>query len=255
MNLFRVPDSLSPVASSRYLVDIDVNMYNQSSMPPLFGESSLQLENSQNSMLHHSFVEEIKSSGPELERLARESGLMTDKGFIPTLLSVPPPAAATKEEESDFHEESSASYTSPVKRGRGKVKAQNSSASKRSKSRRSKSGGSSQSSQSEKAQTKGLRHFSLAVCTKVREKGVTTYNEVADEVRKKLLLSSIWFLLRGGLRFFLFLSFLSWSRILMMTRAEKTTRRIFGEGFFLCSLSSLSLVSVSQMLCSECTTR
>ncbi|KAM0682404.1 Transcription factor dpl-1 [Mitosporidium daphniae] len=30
--------------------------------------------------------------------------------------------------------------------------------------------------------TKGLRHFSLCVCKKVEEKGVTTYNEVADEL-------------------------------------------------------------------------
>ena len=29
---------------------------------------------------------------------------------------------------------------------------------------------------------KGLRHFSLKVCEKVQEKGVTTYNEVADEL-------------------------------------------------------------------------
>jgi hypothetical protein len=70
-----------------------------------------------------------------------------------------------------------------VKRGRGKVRSAQSATSKRSKSRRSKSG--SQASQTDKqsVQTKGLRHFSLAVCNKVREKGVTTYNEVADEVR------------------------------------------------------------------------
>lgn len=29
---------------------------------------------------------------------------------------------------------------------------------------------------------KGLRHFSMKVCEKVKEKGVTTYNEVADEL-------------------------------------------------------------------------
>jgi transcription factor Dp len=29
---------------------------------------------------------------------------------------------------------------------------------------------------------KGLRHFSMKVCQKVKEKGVTTYNEVADEL-------------------------------------------------------------------------
>ncbi|KAG5673747.1 hypothetical protein PVAND_003767 [Polypedilum vanderplanki] len=31
-------------------------------------------------------------------------------------------------------------------------------------------------------QGKGLRHFSMRVCQKVKEKGVTTYNEVADEL-------------------------------------------------------------------------
>ena len=30
----------------------------------------------------------------------------------------------------------------------------------------------------EKGNNKGLRHFSLKVCQKVEEKGVTTYNEV-----------------------------------------------------------------------------
>jgi len=29
---------------------------------------------------------------------------------------------------------------------------------------------------------KGLRHFSMKVCEKVQRKGVTTYNEVADEL-------------------------------------------------------------------------
>ena len=29
---------------------------------------------------------------------------------------------------------------------------------------------------------KGLRHFSMKVCKKVEEKGLTTYNEVADEL-------------------------------------------------------------------------
>ncbi len=32
---------------------------------------------------------------------------------------------------------------------------------------------------------KGLRHFSMKVCKKVEEKGVTTYNEVADELVKE----------------------------------------------------------------------
>lgn len=31
--------------------------------------------------------------------------------------------------------------------------------------------------------SRGLRHFSMKVCEKVEEKGTTTYNEVADEVR------------------------------------------------------------------------
>lgn len=38
---------------------------------------------------------------------------------------------------------------------------------------------------SEKA-SRGLRHFSMMVCQKVEEKGTTTYNEVADELVKKV---------------------------------------------------------------------
>ena len=30
--------------------------------------------------------------------------------------------------------------------------------------------------------SKGLRHFSMKVCEKVQRKGITTYNEVADEL-------------------------------------------------------------------------
>lgn len=30
--------------------------------------------------------------------------------------------------------------------------------------------------------SKGLRHFSMKVCEKVKQKGVTTYNQVADEL-------------------------------------------------------------------------
>lgn len=34
---------------------------------------------------------------------------------------------------------------------------------------------------------RGLRHFSMMVCQKVEERGTTTYNEVADELVKKVL--------------------------------------------------------------------
>lgn len=34
---------------------------------------------------------------------------------------------------------------------------------------------------------RGLRHFSMMVCQKVEEKGTTTYNEVADELVKKVV--------------------------------------------------------------------
>ena len=33
---------------------------------------------------------------------------------------------------------------------------------------------------------KGLRHFSMKVCEKVKAKGTTTYNEVADELVAEL---------------------------------------------------------------------
>jgi hypothetical protein len=35
---------------------------------------------------------------------------------------------------------------------------------------------------SEHKNNKGLRHFSMKVCQKVKEKGTTTYNEVAEEL-------------------------------------------------------------------------
>ena len=45
-------------------------------------------------------------------------------------------------------------------------------------------GGTFSSSKKKKSEKvgKGLRHFSWKVCQKVREKGATTYNEVADEL-------------------------------------------------------------------------
>uniref|UniRef100_A0A915HSC9 Uncharacterized protein n=1 Tax=Romanomermis culicivorax TaxID=13658 RepID=A0A915HSC9_ROMCU len=39
--------------------------------------------------------------------------------------------------------------------------------------------------------SKGLRHFSTKVCEKVREKGVTNYNEVADELVQEYFESSV----------------------------------------------------------------
>ena len=47
-------------------------------------------------------------------------------------------------------------------------------------------GGSGEKSSSTTAQ-RGLRHFSMMVCQKVEEKGTTTYNEVADELVKKVV--------------------------------------------------------------------
>lgn len=38
---------------------------------------------------------------------------------------------------------------------------------------------------------KGLRHFSMKVCQKVKEKGVTTYNEVADELVEERQLADL----------------------------------------------------------------
>ena len=50
-----------------------------------------------------------------------------------------------------------------------------------SKRRKTNTGTSKRSETSTKNQ-KGLRHFSMKVCEKVKEKGTTTYNEVADEL-------------------------------------------------------------------------
>lgn len=75
-------------------------------------------------------------------------------------------------------DESSASL-SPMKRGRSKTRSAGSG--RRGKARRSRSGGGGGNS-ANAGGPKGLRHFALAVCNKVREKGVTSYNEVADEL-------------------------------------------------------------------------
>jgi len=56
-----------------------------------------------------------------------------------------------------------------------------SAASSSKKSRKSKSSPGSEKS------NRGLRHFSMMVCQKVEEKGTTTYNEVADELVRKVL--------------------------------------------------------------------
>lgn len=53
-------------------------------------------------------------------------------------------------------------------------------------SKRSKPNKASPSSTTEKS-NRGLRHFSMMVCQKVEEKGTTTYNEVADELVKKVI--------------------------------------------------------------------
>lgn len=174
------------MSSSKYVVSMHLDMgynTNSNSQFALFGEQAgaVSMLNGEHDQLHHAFVEDIKSSG--MEQLARDSGLLSEKDSIPTLRVVMPSRKEIPAEPTEV-EDSSASFTSPVKRGRGRARGapgDKGSASKRSKSRRSKSSG-SQGSQSHSVPTKGLRHFSLAVCNKVRDKGVTTYNEVADEL-------------------------------------------------------------------------
>jgi transcription factor Dp-1 len=46
---------------------------------------------------------------------------------------------------------------------------------------------SSRSSPTSEKSNRGLRHFSMMVCKKVEEKGTTTYNEVADELVRKVI--------------------------------------------------------------------
>lgn len=62
----------------------------------------------------------------------------------------------------------------------------NSTKSSASASKRSKATKSSPGSSADKS-SRGLRHFSMMVCQKVEEKGTTTYNEVADELVKKVV--------------------------------------------------------------------
>ncbi len=54
-------------------------------------------------------------------------------------------------------------------------------ASKKRKMNGGKQGGTTRNTVAAK-NAKGLRHFSMKVCEKVREKGTTSYNEVADEL-------------------------------------------------------------------------
>ncbi len=74
---------------------------------------------------------------------------------------------------------------SSVSRKRPAPSPTNSTKSSASTSKRSKSTKSSPNS-TEKS-SRGLRHFSMMVCQKVEEKGTTTYNEVADELVKKVV--------------------------------------------------------------------
>ena len=54
---------------------------------------------------------------------------------------------------------------------------------KKSQAQSSKSSKTGPAMQNPYSTSRGLRHFSMKVCEKVEEKGTTTYNEVADEVR------------------------------------------------------------------------
>jgi hypothetical protein len=81
-----------------------------------------------------------------------------------------------------YYEESSASYHSPPKRGRAKARSsQTGSGKKKSKSKKAK-----EAANKETNATRGLRHFSLAVCNRVKDRGVTSYNEVADDLVQEL---------------------------------------------------------------------
>lgn len=62
-----------------------------------------------------------------------------------------------------------------------------SSASAASSTKSNKRSKTSKTSPSSEKSNRGLRHFSMMVCKKVEEKGTTTYNEVADELVKKVI--------------------------------------------------------------------
>ena len=62
-----------------------------------------------------------------------------------------------------------------------------SSASAASSTKSNKRSKNSKTSPSSEKSNRGLRHFSMMVCKKVEEKGTTTYNEVADELVKKVI--------------------------------------------------------------------
>ena len=71
---------------------------------------------------------------------------------------------------------------------RSNKKAKKSSPSNASAARSSPTGESTKSSGTgTTSAARGLRHFSMMVCQKVEEKGTTTYNEVADELVKKVV--------------------------------------------------------------------
>ena len=128
----------------------------------------------------HSMLEELKESG--LEGLAKDSGLLTEQGLVTASLKRDSP-----DEEDEFEKkvDQDSVSMSPVKKGRTRGK----SASGRRGKRKSGGNYSSNNSNNNSGKNgqasnnpKGLRHFALAVCNKVKEKGMTTYNEVADEL-------------------------------------------------------------------------
>jgi hypothetical protein len=99
------------------------------------------------------------------------------------IVATTPPSSSSLASSRNNNTASTASITS-----RSNKKAKKSSPSNASTARSSPTGESTKSSGTgTTSAARGLRHFSMMVCQKVEEKGTTTYNEVADELVKKVV--------------------------------------------------------------------
>lgn len=108
----------------------------------------------------------IVGDNPAMTKLAMEVGLVTEDGGIPSMRKKGAKAEGSKRSSSPYEEDEG-----PVaKKRKGGAKAVKVAAEPAALGKDA------------NKTSKGLRHFSMKVCEKVREKGRTTYNEVADEL-------------------------------------------------------------------------
>jgi hypothetical protein len=130
-------------------------------------------ENDQNSeeeeTAEQSFIG-IVGDNPAMTKLAMEVGLLAEDGGIPSMRKKGAKGEGNKRSASPYDDDEGPA----TKKKKG--------GSKSSKAAAAAAIDAQGAGKDANKTSKGLRHFSMKVCEKVREKGRTTYNEVADEL-------------------------------------------------------------------------